>query len=142
MDDTLCNYTYHHKWWSINHPEIKYPQSQYGFFMELQPMKDAIRSYKLLDYHHDVWILTAPSYNNPMCNAEKNYWVRKHLGIEFTKKLIICNDKSLLKGDYLIDDSTGRGQENFEGKLITFGQEPYTDWNLVMEYFKNEYDVK
>jgi hypothetical protein len=74
-----------------------------------------------------------------MCYTEKAYWIRKHLGFETQEKLILCTDKSLLKGDYLIDDQIGSGQENFEGELITFGSEPTTDWIEVLKYiFKKE----
>ena len=73
-----------------------------------------------------------------MSYTEKRVWVEKHLGLEFVERLIICPDKSLLKGNYLIDDlATGRGQENFEGQLIHFGTETFKNWEDVIRFFKN-----
>ena len=51
----------------------------------------------------DMWFLTAPSIKNPMSYAEKRVWIETN---SFPpERLIICPDKSLLKGDYLIDDN-------------------------------------
>jgi len=116
-------------------PNQPYPQSQYGFFLDMQPIKDSIESVKKLMDKYDVWILTAPSWQNPMCLAEKNMWIRKYFGIQFTQKIIISSDKSLCKGDYLIDDNKeGRGQDQFEGELILFGSEKYPSWSEVCKY--------
>lgn len=36
--------------------------------------------------------------------AEKYLWVEKHLGREATNRLILTKDKTLVRGDILIDD--------------------------------------
>lgn len=118
-------------------PLMKYPQAEYGFFMEMEPIEDAVIAVKTLAEHYDVWFLSAPSWRNPLCLAEKNYWVRQHFGLEWAERLILCSDKSLLKGDYLIDDhQSGRGQDKFEGELIHFGaiNTPNSQWVEIFEY--------
>ncbi len=50
------------------------------------------------------------------------------------KKLILCGDKSLVRGHYLIDDSIKDGQENFEGELIRFGSTRFYNWDPVITY--------
>lgn len=51
------------------------------------------------------------------------------------KKLIICPNKGLLMGDFLIDDMiNGRGQENFKGELIHFGSEHFSCWNSIVPH--------
>lgn len=135
MDGVLCDITKQHQTYKKLFPTQLYPQSQYGFFYDMDPIQDSIDSVKLLMDHFDVWILTAPSYKNPMCLAEKNMWIRKHFGIDFTEKIIISSDKSLCKGDYLIDDNKeGRGQDRFEGELILFGSNKFSNWNKVIDY--------
>lgn len=135
MDGVLCDIAKQHQTYKKIFPTQPYPQSQYGFFYDMDPIKDAIDSVNLLMKHFDVWILTAPSYKNPMCLTEKNMWIRKYFGIEFTEKIIICSDKSLCKGDYLIDDNKeGRGQNNFEGELILFGSNEFPTWDIVIDY--------
>jgi 5'(3')-deoxyribonucleotidase len=144
MDNVLCDYQ---KAWEesmIDNPEILYPQSQYGFFRDLEPINSALFMYKRLSDNFDVWILTAPSVQNPMCYTEKREWVGKHLGFEAAKRLILSPDKSLLIGDYLIDDiEAGRAkQDQFNGTQIVFGNTEYPDWFVVMEYFEQYFKVK
>lgn len=142
MDDVLCNYSKAHNMASIEQPEILFPQSQPGFFENLEPMQNAIESFHffLKSDYFQPFILTAPSILNPLCYTEKRLWVEKHLGLEMVDRLIISNHKGLLRGDYLIDDhSDGRGQEHFKGTLIQFGQSDFKDWEAVISYFKTKY---
>jgi len=117
-------------------PDIKYPQSIPGFFENLSPVKGAIDSVnhlrRIKDY--DIWVLTAPSVRNPLCYTEKRLWIENHFDYEFCKRLIICPNKSLLRGDYLIDDHReGKGQDNFKGKFLHFGCD-YKDWGQILEH--------
>jgi len=138
MDDTLCKYTEAKNKIKKQNPEIKYPQSLINFFVNLEPIDDAIESFNFLYNKFDVYILTSPSVENINCYSEKCIWVEKYFGFEMTKKLIISYNKSLLKGNFLIDDNIcGRGQENFEGKLIHFGSKNYPSWKQIIEKFKN-----
>jgi len=53
----------------------------------------------------------------------------------FSKFFSISPDKSLLKGDYLIDDyDYGKGQDNFDGTLIHFGSSEFKSWREVLAY--------
>ena len=55
--------------------------------------------------------------------------------------LIISSHKGLNKGDYLIDDhSEGRGQENFESKLLQFGSVEFLDCEAIIIYFRGKYN--
>lgn len=133
MDDTLCDYSGAHKEMRELHPNVKYPQSIQGFFYSLEPLNNAIEAVNLLRQEFEVYILTRPSYKNPGCYSEKRLWIEKHFGLEFCKNLIICSDKSLLKGDYLIDDCEWPG---FEGKQLQFGKNEFKDWMKVLYHFK------
>ena len=124
----------------LKNPGQKYPHSQYGFFLKLEPIKDAIESYKKLEEFYDVWVLTRPSVKNPLCYTEKAIWVNEKLGENAQEKTIMCCDKSLVKGDFLIDDTTAYGQTEFEGEFIHFGSEKYPDWISVVEYLVNKVD--
>lgn len=135
MDDCICDFTgnYNHKLKLT--PEIKYPQSQYGFFTDLKPIEAAIDAVNILRYKYDVYILTRPSFRNPLCYTEKRIWLEKYFGLPFCEKLILCGYKHLLKGDYLIDDHPW---PLFEGEQILFGKEPFEDWVKVLNYFRNK----
>lgn len=102
--------------------ECEFPQSKYGFFLNLEPLPDAIETVQwLVEQGHDVWFATRPSFHNPLSYTEKRICIENHFGFEMVKKLILIPDKSLLKGDYLIDDSVSDGQLDFKGHLIRFG---------------------
>lgn len=134
MDDTICDYKGAFTRDINKFSNNKFPQSRWGFFANLEPIEGAIETLHELMEDFDVWILTRPSYLNPLSYTEKRIWVEKYFGIEFCKKLILCSDKSLLRGDYLVDDSSLCGQPEFEGEWIQYGVENYDTWEKVKTY--------
>lgn len=144
MDGVLCDYQAAHQQARKKNPDLKYPQSQEDFFLNLVPLPNAIKAVQYLHNQQifDVYILTAPSVHNPLCYTEKRLWIEKHLGMEIVRKLIISPNKGLSKGDYLIDDHVdGSGQEHFEGKVVHFGHNTFGDWEEVIQYFKSKYSI-
>jgi len=138
MDHVLCDYDAGFTQWQAKYPELKYPQSQPGMYLSLEPMAGAIETYLWLHNHLNtaVFVLTAPSVKNPHCYSEKRLWVERHLGIDAVDNLIISPHKGLNRGDYLIDDNiSGKGQESFEGELIHYGSERFSNWATVRDYF-------
>ncbi|WP_051536832.1 5' nucleotidase, NT5C type [Shewanella marina] len=139
MDDVICDFQKAFNEATLKNPQIKYPQSQYGFFANLEPIKGAISAVSAINDcpKYDFYILTAPSPRNPLCYTEKRVWVEKYLGYDFVEKLIICSNKGLLKGDILIDDYiSGKGQESFEGKIFQFGSAEFPNWDAVRSELK------
>ncbi len=139
MDHVLCDYAAGFKAHQEKYPHLKYPQSEPGLYISLDPLPGAIEIYQWLDQHPklDVYILTSPSVKNPHCYSEKRIWVERYLGAEVTEKLIISPHKNLNKGDYLIDDNaSGKGQDAFEGELLLFGAEKFPDWQSIKAYFQ------
>lgn len=133
MDNVLCDYDTAHQNALREEPGIQFPQSQYGFFANLQPIQNAVDSVFELSKSNEVYILTAPSIQNPLSYIEKRVWIEKWLGIEFVERLIISPNKSLCHGDILIDDHlNGNGQELFSGRLIHFGSSQYPTWTEVL----------
>lgn len=131
MDGVLCDYKARFDQKRNENPETPYPQAQYGFFANLDPIPNAINSFKLLRTKFEVFILTAPSINNPLCYTEKRVWVEKHLDMEAVDRLIICKHKGLLMGDYLIDDLE---HPLFQGEQIHFGTMIHPNWDSVINY--------
>jgi 5'-nucleotidase len=139
MDHVLCDYSSGFKRHQSLYPHLTFPQSQPGLYVNLEPMPGAIAAYEWLDQHPrlDVYILTAPSIRNPHSYSEKRIWVEKYLGIGAVNKLIISPNKGLNRGSFLIDDYIqGKGQENFEGRIIQFGSAEFSDWPAVIGFFK------
>jgi len=57
-----------------------------------------------------------------------------HLNLVYLEK-----NKSLVKGDYLIDDDHRHGQTEFEGEHIHFGKNKnFQTWSQVVEYLMSK----
>ena len=138
MDDTLCDYKTGFERHKERYPEHAYPQSEPGLYLGLDPMPGAIEAYRWLEKNPrlDTYILTAPSVRNAHSYTEKRLWVEHHLGQAAAYRLIITPNKSLNKGEFLVDDYIqGKGQENFEGKILQFGSAEFPDWVSVIKFF-------
>lgn len=108
-----------------------------GIFSKMLPMEGAVESFKLLSEKYDTYILSTSPWENPSAWSDKLKWVKKHLGNNAYKRLILTHHKNLNKGDFLIDDRTKNGAEEFEGELILFGSDEYPDWRSIVKYLLN-----
>jgi 5'-nucleotidase len=134
LDDTICEYTKRKQEMLIKKPSNPYPQSEYGFFANLDPVEGAIDAVKTLNKTtlYDVWILTRPSFKNPFSYCEKRVWVEKHLGMEFVEKLILHPNKAMCIGDFLVDDVLW---DKFQGEQIHFRHDDrFMRWKDVVNY--------
>ena len=141
MDGVLADFYKLYKEMLEIEPDIKYPQSQYDFFRKLEPIKDAIDTYKWFNNFDifDVSILSAPSVYNALSFTDKRIWVEQHLGMDACQKMILNGQKHKCIGDYLIDDfDKGKGQDKIIGDLIHFHQET-NNWAKIREYFEKKY---
>ena len=76
-----------------------------SFFREMMPMTGAIQAMKeMKDMEFEIFICTSPLTAYKNCVLEKYEWVEKHLGADWVSQIILTKDKTLVKGDYLIDD--------------------------------------
>src|SRR5690606_24071873 len=76
-----------------------------GFIRDLPPVAGAIEAYReLTALGMDVRICSSPLHQFENCVAEKYLWVHRHLGRAATDRLILTRDKTLVRGDLLIDD--------------------------------------
>ncbi len=105
-------------------------------FRNPPPMKNAIEAFTKLceSDKYDVYILSTAPWNIPNSWTQKRLWVSKYLGKNAYKRLILCNHKNLLRGDYLIDDRTKNGAGEFDGELIQFGTDKHLNWKTVIKY--------
>jgi 5'-nucleotidase len=131
MDGVLCDFMTPY---TKNINNLEYQQSELGFFINLEPIKDAINSINILSEYYDVWFLTKPSTKNLHSYTEKAEWIKKYFGEHYLDKLILSPDKSLLIGDFLIDDDTKANQLYFEGEFIHFGSSNYPNWIYVVNH--------
>ncbi len=117
IDNTINYYHDHFLARLREYPNLTYPQSMPGFYLNILPMEDGLESIKALkEAGYDVYLASRPSYPNTHCYTEKAEWVKKHLGEDWLPKLILTPNKSLLIGDYLVDDCNW----DFKGRMILF----------------------
>ena len=105
-----------------------------GIFSKMKPVDGAIEAYEKLTKHFDVYILSTAPWNNPSAWTDKLLWVQEHLGDQAHKRLILSHNKNLNAGDFLIDDRTANGAEEFKGEHIHFLSEKFKNWNDVLNY--------
>lgn len=76
-----------------------------GFFAALPAVGGAVAALSaMLEHGWDVRICTAPILANPTCTSDKLAWVERHLGAGWTERVVVTKDKTLVRGDVLIDD--------------------------------------
>jgi 5'-nucleotidase len=75
-----------------------------GFFLDLEPLPGAIEAFhQMAACGIELFICSTPTRANTSW-SEKADWVEMNLGKEWVKKLILTRDKTVVAGDYLIDD--------------------------------------
>lgn len=113
-----------------------------GIFRDPKPYDGAIEAIKKLSESgkYELFIATASPWGNPYASTDKRYWIEKHFGQLFHKKMFITHRKDLLIGDYLIDDRLANGASDFKGKHIHFGWDyenkkwnEFPDWESVLK---------
>ncbi len=119
------------KRWRANHPEKSYVsheerkgfwlREQYpleyrefvqeiyhapGFYYGLPAIEGSLEALAyMLEQGHNVRICTSPmlpKYEN--CVLEKYHWLADHLGSAWVERMIMTKDKTMVRGDILIDD--------------------------------------
>jgi len=110
-----------------------------GIFALMEPNEGAVEGFEWLSKHFDVYILSTAPWENPSAWQDKLLWVQRYLPEVAWKRLILSHHKNLLKGDFIIDDRTARGVDQFKGKHIHFAENGagFDHWNDVITYMKN-----
>ncbi len=76
-----------------------------GFFRRLPPVPGGIAALREMEQLGiEVFICSTPLTGHTSCMTEKYVWVQDHLGKAWTDRLILIHDKTLVRGDILIDD--------------------------------------
>jgi 5'-nucleotidase len=105
---------------------VKGIYTEKGFFLNLPVIEGAIEGInKFKELGHEVFICTAPIKSYQNCVLEKYEWVNNNLGKEWTMRIILTRDKTLVKGNILIDDNpqiTGANEPEWEHVIY---EQPY-----------------
>jgi 5'-nucleotidase len=76
-----------------------------GFFADLPVVPGGIEAVKkMAAAGHKVFLCTSDIYANKTGLTDKRAWVERYLGRDFAKAMIFARDKTLIRGNLLIDD--------------------------------------
>lgn len=95
----------------------------YGMLRAVPGARTALR--QMRDAGYDIRFVSAPYISNPTCASDKIAWIARHYGSHWAQRVILTTDKTLVRGDYLIDDRpdiTGGEEPSWEHVLFT---QPY-----------------
>ena len=86
-------------------PLIKAIYTAPHFFRTLEPIPGSIEAMQeMKELGIELFLCSSPLAEYEHCVLEKYEWVDKHLGREWTKRLILTKDKTIIRADMLIDD--------------------------------------
>ena len=112
-----------------------HPEDAPGVFALMDPIPGALEALDRLRKKYYIYLLSTAPWNNLSAWSDKVNWVKIQMDPYYEKRVILCHNKSLLKGNFLIDDRSGHGAEHFEGEWIHFGSSEFPDWNTVLKHF-------
>ena len=89
--------------------EVETVMHEPDLFRRLEPVKNALEVFERLyrSNRFEMYIVTAA---NPVCVPAKMEWIKKYLPFFPTERMIFCQRKYMIKGDFLLDD----GMHNIE----------------------------
>ena len=96
-----------------------------NIFSLMEPLEGAIDSFKILSQRYDTYILSTAPWENSSAWSDKVKWVKKYLGENAYKRLILTHHKNLNHGDYLIDDRKKMVQMRLKENLSILGQRSF-----------------
>ena len=76
-----------------------------GWFADLPVVGGAVEGLAALDEVADTWVCSKPLEANPSSRDDKARWLTMHFGSYWAERLILVSDKSMVRGDVLLDDA-------------------------------------
>ena len=91
---------------------------QPGFFVDIPVKQNAVEVMRALKEKYEIFVATA-AMEFPNSFREKYDWLQQHFGFIHWSKIVFCGDKSIVTGDFLIDDMA-RNFLKFKGEAVLF----------------------
>lgn len=89
-----------------------------GFFRNLPVMDDAQDVLKEMNKRYEIFIVSA-AVEFPNSLKDKHDWLLEHFPFFTWRQLVLCGDKRMIHGDYMIDDHV-RNLVHFPGKKYLY----------------------
>lgn len=101
-----------------HHSMIKEMVFQPGFFRDIPVMEDAQEVLAEMNKRYEIFIVSA-AIEFPDSLKDKLEWLLEHFPFFSWRQLVLCGDKKMIHGDYMIDD-IDRNLKHFNGKKFLF----------------------
>jgi len=105
---------------SLNHLEeaiLRYVIEP-GFFRKMTPNENSQEVLERLNQKYALFIVSA-AMEFPLSLSEKQDWLREHFPFLTWKQIVFCGSKSIVHGDYMIDDLP-HNLETFNGEKFIY----------------------
>lgn len=89
-----------------------------GFFRHLPVMDDAVDVLKEMNQRYEIFIVSA-AVEFPNSLKDKHDWLLEYFPYFTWKQLVLCGDKRMIMGDYMIDDHL-KNLIHFKGKKLLY----------------------
>ncbi len=133
--------------WMKGFPEEHYPIVKArlhgpGFFRNLPVMKDCVQVLEEMNRRYEIFIVSAAT-EFPNSLKDKLDWLLEHFPFFNWRQLVLCGDKRMVSGDYMIDDHV-RNLRHFNGKKYLYtcahnleetGYDRINNWKEAGEIF-------
>lgn len=119
---------------------VREVMAESGFYADLTPIEGAREALiEMKEAGHTIFMVTSPFSANPTCASDKITWLNKYIGPGWGRCAVITDDKTIVRGDILIDDKPeiiGAMDPTWEHVLfhapynrdINDGRRRLTDW--------------
>lgn len=110
-----------------------------GFFRNLKVMEGAKEAIAQLVSNPklEVYIGSKMTSKVTGCATEKMEWIQEHFP-ELLRNMVLCCDKKLLRGNFLIDDDVARWGHAFKGAFMYFDRtKPKQEWQRILNFFRD-----
>ena len=89
-----------------------------GFFRKMTPNENSQEVLERLNQKYALFIVSA-AMEFPLSLSEKQDWLREHFPFLTWKQIVFCGSKSIVHGDYMIDDLP-HNLETFNGEKFIY----------------------
>lgn len=89
-----------------------------GFFRRLPIIQDSVQVLKEMNERYEIFIVSAAT-EFPNSLKDKMDWLLEHFPFFTWRQLVLCGDKKIVQGDYMIDDHV-RNLRDFNGRKYLF----------------------
>ena len=133
--------------WSKGFPEqhhtlVKEKLLSPGFFRNLPVIEDSVEVLREMNEKYEIFIVSAAT-EFPNSLKDKLDWLLEHFPFFTWRQVVLCGDKRMIAGDYMIDDHV-RNLIHFPGKKYLFtsphnlketGYERINNWKEARNIF-------